>query len=277
MLYKLITGLMAILLLGLVCPSLLDAQQRRGRATDDAKVTMVADLSHQYQEEIMAKTLYEAFAEKWKIPAFTNIASRGETYHSEAILARLKELGSGDPLEGKSLGEFEHPEVKTLYDRLLAQGMESMDGAIRTGLEVEEFDIAGLRKLQTETSNRRAVNLYAFLEQGSHHHLQAFSRQAQMRGVAYEPKHLSKEDFDAIVKETADPPGRGMGSQGPPESGAGCCGRCGQGNQAEVGAMGRNRRAGQPDVTAGQSPRQPRAGRLEPRRQGARQGKGPSA
>lgn len=201
--------------------------------TSATSADVIQDLVFQYEEDSMARALYTEFGKLYpNVMPFRNIPKRGETHHVNAIFAELERRKATDLVSGFQVGAFTNQEMQSTYERLLAQGKESLAGAIKSALEVEEGDIAGLRRLAAETDDPEADKLYAFLEMGSHRHLRAFARQAEVYNVTYEPKHLSAEDYATALNPANDgkTPAADCDALGSPEA----CGGCGQNKDANA-------------------------------------------
>ena len=147
------------------------------------------------EEEKIARDVYIRLFERWGIRPFGNI-SGSEQAHMDAILALLKHYGLPDPAQGLALGEFRNTELQRLYDRLVKQGLRSLEDAVHVGLLIEELDIADLQKAAMQTDKAAILDVYGELERGSRNHLRAFYRWKQMLGVNYVPQHLSPEIFE---------------------------------------------------------------------------------
>lgn len=216
-----------------ICPD--DMAPPKETASTDA--ALINDLIFQYEEDSMARALYTEFYKVHQnIMPFRNIPERGETHHVNGIYAELERRGASDRVADFKVGEFTNPAMQAAYERLLAQGQESLEGAIKSALEIEEGDIAGLRKLAGQTDDAEADALYAFLEMGSHHHLRAFARQAEIYSVVYEPKHLSVEAYATALNPEAD--GDAVGSSCGAQGNGQGCGGCGNDAAAQKGCGG---------------------------------------
>jgi hypothetical protein len=116
------------------------------------------------------------------------------------MLALLEKHDVPDPACGLEIGEFRDPEMQALYAQLVAQGLESLEGAVQVGLLIEELDIADLRAASRRTDKPEILAVYADLERGSRNHLRAFYRWMRRLDVSYAPAHLAREDFISIAE-----------------------------------------------------------------------------
>lgn len=161
-------------------------------ATDAEK----ADINRMREEERLAKELYEAFGAKWGEDTFNRIA-KSEARHADAMGRTLTRYQLPDPSKDSQVGKFADPELQKLWDGWYAKGMESRDGALAVGIELEKADIADLQEAIDRTDKADLDRVYGNLKKGSEHHLAAF--EALARGET--PTH-------------ADGPGNGQGRGG---------------------------------------------------------------
>lgn len=154
-------------------------------------------LLHMKEEEKLARDVYSALYEKWKIPVFSNI-SRSENTHMNAVLFLLKNYG--EEYTGiEEAGKFTSPEFQQLYDRLTTSGSESLAGAFKTGALIEDLDIKDLMDYLNEVTNDNIIMVFENLTKGSRNHLRAFNRQLVRLGITYTPEYISQEEFDNII------------------------------------------------------------------------------
>lgn len=127
------------------------------------------------EEEKLAHDLYTAFAAKYDNAVFDRIAA-AETRHLEAVRTLLSRYGVADPTKDKAAGAFSSSTVKSLYDKLLAQGNGSEQAALKAGKTVEEDDIKALGKAADGVTAPDVKQVYDHLLAGSRMHLAAFDR-----------------------------------------------------------------------------------------------------
>ena len=173
-------------------------------------------LSLMREEEKLAHDVYVTLHESWDLLPLANIPW-AESRHMEAVRLLLDRYGVADPVSDMTVGVFQDQELQELYNRLIAQGRQSIDEAIKVGAFIEERNIADLRRRLAETENEDLRSVYANLLRGSRNHLRAFARQLGRHDTAYEAKHLSQEEFDRIAASDHE---RGwmMGSANPSSS-----------------------------------------------------------
>jgi hypothetical protein len=150
------------------------------------------------EEEGLAKDVYLYFYEKYKYRIFLNI-SRSETVHAAAVLRLIQYFELPDPATGK-VGEYTNSHISDLYRTLTAQGT-TIEKALEAGAFIEEYDIKDLQLLIAGTENEDIKRVYGNLMRGSGFHLRAFTSMLKMKGIIYEPKILTPEEYASIIKK----------------------------------------------------------------------------
>ena len=150
------------------------------------------------EEEKLARDVYTTLGELWSIRAFANIAASEQT-HMDSVKQLLDRYSVTDPVRVDSTGSFTSPEMKRLYDDLVARGRESAVEALEVGALIEDLDIADLKRLIGETDNDDIKIVYQNLLKGSRNHLRTFSMQIARYGDAYEPRYITAADYRKIV------------------------------------------------------------------------------
>lgn len=160
-----------------------------------------AGLLFMIEEEKMARDVYQQLSAEYPLPVFRNIA-KAEQWHYDLVVQTAKDLDIDLPatVEKDSPGVFKEKGLQKQYEELIARGKQSLVEALKAGALIEEQDISDLRKRIADLSDQSVRETYQCLEQGSHNHLRAFSRQLERRGTGYEPTALSQADFTAIVQ-----------------------------------------------------------------------------
>ncbi len=133
--------------------------------------TEIQNLMHMREEEKVARDVYLAFYDMYKMQIFSNIA-KSEQRHMDAVLGLIEGYGLTDPAEGKDAGEFT-PDFQSLYDALIAEGT-SLTKALEVGVKIEEMDIEDLTKCLSETETANIIQVYSNLQAASQNHLIAF-------------------------------------------------------------------------------------------------------
>jgi hypothetical protein len=141
----------------------------KGTLTEQQQATLVA----MAQEERLAHDLYAAFAAKYDAVVFDRIAD-SENRHLAAVRTLLTRYGVADPTAGRPAGQFSDTAVQATYDKLLAEGQAGQADALRTGVTVEQTDIADLTAALDGLSAPDVTQVYTQLRMASQHHLAAF-------------------------------------------------------------------------------------------------------
>jgi len=154
-------------------------------------------LMHMLEEEKLARDVYAALYNKWGVPVFSKIAN-AEQKHLDAILWLAQNYSTLD-VEAGEPRLFENPDFTALYEKLVAQGSESIIEAYKVGALIEELDIYDLTSYVTQTANENILLVFENLMKGSRNHLRAFNIQLVALGVVYKPQYLDQVTFDEIV------------------------------------------------------------------------------
>lgn len=187
-------------------------------ATATADQTLVKNLTYMREEERMARDLYRALADVHGTDTeFARIA-RAEQQHFDAVGRLLVRYGIDDPSAGKDAGKYADTDLQAAYDRLLAQGKESLEKAYKVGIEVERTDIADLDKAIAETTAADAKRVFENLRTGSQHHLDAFTALAEGKtpqigqGMGMGGANGQGQQFGARSGDDTRPRGDGLGN-----------------------------------------------------------------
>lgn len=169
-----------------------------GTLTDDE----IDGLMEMREEEKLARQVYLFLYEKYEYRVFSNIA-KSENAHTSAVLHLINGYGLTDPTPIVET-EFNDPLFTELYAQLTEKGSESLVEALKTGAFIEEYDIADLRRLLSETQNEDVKRVYGNLLRGSEFHLRAFTNVLKFQGASYEPSILTNEEYLEILNEESD-------------------------------------------------------------------------
>lgn len=141
------------------------------------KQSTADELTYLIEEEKLAHDVYQAMYDKWGSRVFSNI-KESETTHGDMVFAVMDSRGLVDPRTDE-FGKFVNQDLQNLYDKLIAQGNQSVQDAYKVGVIVEETDIADLKNtlanLDSKDSDVKA--LVENLIHASENHLRAFNRQ----------------------------------------------------------------------------------------------------
>jgi hypothetical protein len=146
---------------------------QQGTLTDAQKTT----LASMAQEEKLAHDLYVAFAARYDAVVFDHIAA-AESQHLTVVRTLLQRYGVTDPTGNQPAGTFTDPAVQATYDKLLAQGEQSLSAALAAGQQVERTDIADLKAALNGLTAPDVKQVYTNLLAASERHLTAFTRWA---------------------------------------------------------------------------------------------------
>jgi hypothetical protein len=170
-----------------------------------------AGLVFMREEEKLARDVYSVLYDKWGVQIFSNIAQSEQT-HTEAVRTILTKYKVTDPVTDDTIGVFVNGDLQKLYTDLTTQGTISIEEALTVGALIEDLDIADLQKQIAQTDNDDIKLVYENLMRGSRNHLRSFVSQLTNQGVTYEPKYITKSEFDTIIasaQETGSSGGNG--------------------------------------------------------------------
>lgn len=180
-------------------------------AAGDLSAEEAAALAYMREEEKLAYDVYTALFNQWGLPSFQNIAN-SELTHTAAVKTLLDRYGVQDPASTQA-GAFTNPALQALYNKLIAQGSQSLAEALKVGALVEETDIADLQARLAKTDNADIQQVFNSLMNGSYNHLRAFTNSLKTQtGEIYQAQVLSQDAHQAII--TAGGVGRGAGQGG---------------------------------------------------------------
>jgi len=158
----------------------------------------IETINHMREEEKLAYDVYTAFNQKWDMRIFSNIR-KAEKRHLNTMGDIIEKYELEDPVKDLPPGKFNDPEMQKVYDSFIERGMKSKQEALLVGAEIEDLDINDIRVNFSKLDNLDLKTVLSNLERGSENHLRAFNRNLKNYDMVYEPKHISKEDFDKII------------------------------------------------------------------------------
>lgn len=156
----------------------------------------ILSLKKMKEEEKLAHDVYLFFYEKYKLPAFKNIAE-SESKHIDAIASLMKFYNLKN-YSKKNRGEFADPELLALYQELISKS-NSLTEALETASLIEDLDIYDLNETIKKSSNQNIKLVYTNLKEGSENHLRAFTSQLFSQGKEYSPKYISQDYYQEII------------------------------------------------------------------------------
>ena len=152
-----------------VC-NLLPVTAQQGTLTAAQKTT----LASMAQEEKLAHDLYAAFAARYDALVFDHIAA-AETQHLDTVRTLVERYAVSDPTANQPAGKFTDDATQAAYDKLLAQGGQSLTAALTAGQQVERDDIADLEAAMNGLTAPDVKQVYTNLLAASQRHLTAFT------------------------------------------------------------------------------------------------------
>jgi hypothetical protein len=171
------------------------------------------------EEEKLAHEVYVTLSSQWASSltgedVFARI-SQSELAHMNAVAGLLERYGLEDPASSE-LGVFTNPDLQALYNKLVAQGSQSLADALKVGAAIEEIDILDLQTRLAQTSNAEIQQVFSNLARASGNHLRSFAAVLNSQtGEIYQPQYLSQETYAAIVNSgLGGGYGNGQGGRG---------------------------------------------------------------
>ena len=150
-----------------------------------------------YEEEKLARDVYNALFALWGQPTFQNIAS-SEQIHMDAVKSLLVQYGIVVP--GDVAGVFSDATLQNLYNSLLTTGNQSLEDALKVGATIEEVDIIDLQTRLTLTTKANIQQVYNNLMKGSYNHLRNFVNVLNRKtGEVYQPQYLDADLYESIL------------------------------------------------------------------------------
>lgn len=200
----------------------------------DLSTEEAAALVYMYEEEKLARDVYNGLYATWNVPTFQNIAA-SEQMHMDSVKSLLDRYGLTAPTLAP--GSFADATLQNLYTALVAQGNLSVGDALKVGAAIEEIDIIDLQSRLTQTDNADIQLVYNNLMSGSNNHLKAYVNALQNQtGEVYQPQYMTAEMYAAALAATqgngfagTNGNGAGQGTGRPEWAGVGRGGNGGQG------------------------------------------------
>lgn len=159
-----------------------------------------AGLLYMYEEEKLARDVYNILFTQWGQPIFQSIAS-SEQKHMDAIYTLLVRYGVAVPTS--AAGIFTDPALQSLYENLIKTGSQSLADALKVGAIIEEVDIADLQSRLAVTTSADIQRVYNNLMNGSYNHLRNYVRILdRLTGETYQPQYLDADLYQTIVSSS---------------------------------------------------------------------------
>jgi len=166
-------------------------------ANTDLTSDEITGLVYMFEEEKLARDVYNFLFSLWGQPTFQNIAL-SEQAHMDAIRQLLVQYNITFPDD--VAGIFNDTSLQALYNDLVATGSLSLADALKVGATIEEVDILDLQAQIALTSNPNILMVYNNLLSGSFNHLRNFVNVLNRQtGIIYQPQYLSAELYQTIL------------------------------------------------------------------------------
>ena len=151
-----------------------------------------------WEEEKAARDLYTSLYEKDNLTIFRDLA-RSEQSHMDQSRAIIDKYGFTIPGKDEP-GAFQNQTLQKIHDRLLAEGLQSDQDALKAAATFEEISIIDLEREISATKTEDIKVVYQGLLTGSRKHLRSYVSELQGRGMQYAPEYLSQREFEEINK-----------------------------------------------------------------------------
>ena len=150
-----------------------------------------------WEEEKAARDIYSSLYEKNNLTIFLDL-TRSEESHMDQAKAVIDKYGLVLPADVP--GVFENQTLQDIHDRLLAEGLESDEQALKVAAEFEEISIMDLEAELAAAENEDVRTMYQGLLAGSRKHLRSYVADLKEQGIEYEPRHLLRSEFEETVR-----------------------------------------------------------------------------
>lgn len=150
-----------------------------------------------WEEEKAARDIYSSLYEKNNLTIFLDL-TRSEESHMDQAKAVIDKYGLVLPADVP--GVFENQTLQDIHDRLLAEGLESDEQALKVAAEFEEINIMDLEAELAAAENEDVRTMYQGLLAGSRKHLRSYVADLKEQGIEYEPRHLLRSEFEETVR-----------------------------------------------------------------------------
>lgn len=160
--------------------------------------SLSAGILYMREEEKLARDVYLAMYDRWAIRTFSNIA-RSEQKHMDAVGRLIESKGLVDPAIGSKPGEFQNPDLASLYTSLVAMGSKSPQDALIVASIIEDLDIYDLETYLSQTEDPDSIAVYTNLLRGSENHMRSFAKQLSRYNIAYEARYVTDQRLQTIL------------------------------------------------------------------------------
>jgi len=151
-----------------------------------------------YEEEKLARDLYQSFYQSAPLSIFPDIA-QSEQSHMDSVQVLLNRYGLQEP-RSEAGGIFVNQTLQEIYDRLFFAGRRSEGDALTAAATFEEISIIDLEAQMASTDKEDIRTVYEGLLAGSQKHLRSYVMALQEHKIQYKPQRLSQKEFDQMVE-----------------------------------------------------------------------------
>lgn len=145
-------------------------------ATVTLTTAQKAALLFMYQEEKVARDVYITLGKKYpSATTFSSIALSEQTHTDSVEKLCIKYKVDISKVNESTVGNFVLPELQSLYDTLVAQGLTSQLEGLKVGVAIEEKDIKDIMTY-AEGMPSDVQKTFQSLLDGSYSHLDAFNK-----------------------------------------------------------------------------------------------------
>lgn len=132
-----------------------------------------ASLLYMFEEEKMARDVYNAMYVLWGHNIFLKIAT-SEQNHMDAVQTLLERYVV--PVPQNEAGVFTDTTLAALYTELMGIGSQTLVDALNVGVTIEETDILDLQEQLAVMTRKDILQVYNNLMRGSINHLRSFNK-----------------------------------------------------------------------------------------------------
>lgn len=149
------------------------------------------DMRDQWEQEKLARDVYEVFAQRYGARVFVRL-STAEQRHMDALEALLKKYGEALPSARDAKGVYSKDELTGRYNEALQDGSASLGSAARVGLALEEGDTQALQAA-ADRAQPDAHSVFEHLLMANAQHERALSRWSDVAAPKGGPVDSSDE------------------------------------------------------------------------------------
>ena len=148
------------------------------------------------EDEKVARDLYKAFFDNYKLKTFENI-SKAEANHMKAA-EKLLDYYEVEYPAASDYGKFADTARQALYERYLQKGNTAME-AFKVMVYLEEENIVSYNEVLKDITNPNIKLVIENLSKASENHLRAAVRQITALGGTYQASLMTEEQYKSII------------------------------------------------------------------------------